>query len=232
MKIKKLGKRYTRKENMATRYKILKTKNSSGEKSVEPITALRGRLYNESEWGQKFPDSQLAISDRWVSGTWVCGNNYHNPSGYYGSYPPKFVEKLYSMFPDAKEILHLFSGSLTKEEVERPMTKVARMDINPKLKPDIVGDAAVSIPVAYDFDLIMADPPYSIEDAEHYGPCLVNKRKVLAACHRVLRPGGTLAWMDQSIPMYRKEDWHWYGIISIYRSTNHRIRGVMLFRKV
>ncbi len=136
------------------------------------------------------------------------------------------------MFPDSKEILHLFSGSLSKKDVEHPTANVARMDINPKLKPGIVGNAEFGIPVAYDFDLIVADPPYSVEDCKHYGVPLCNKRKVLAGCHKVLKKGGTLAWMDQALPMYRKIDWHFYGIITIIRSTNHRVRCVFLFEKI
>jgi hypothetical protein len=137
------------------------------------------------------------------------------------------------MFPDAENILHLFSGSLTKKDVAKGGKTIVRLDINPKLKPDVVANAETFADLRMGgYDLILADPPYSVEDARHYGACLVNKKKVLFQCHKALKKGGTLVWMDQSIPMFRKDEWKWYGVISIYRSTNHRIRGVMLFEKL
>lgn len=203
------------------------------------IPRERAELYAKAY--PEFPDSHFLVSDRWISATWMTGNNYHNPSGYYGSYPPGYLNRIASLFPDAKNVLHLFSGSLTREQVSNAMPNaglILRADIRPEMEPDLLADAeslaeatkSTGIP-GLRFNLILADPPYSVEDAEHYGPPLVNKKKVLEECHKVLEPGGTLAWMDQSVPMFKKEQWNWYGIISMYRSTNHRIRGVMLFEK-
>ena len=163
--------------------------------------------------------------------TWIMGNNYRSASGYYGSYPPGYIIRAYSMFPDARNILHLFSGSLSEKDVEHWQANVVRLDLNPLYEPTVVRPAEATEFADGAFDLIMADPPYSVEDAEHYGRPLCNKRKVLAECHRILEPGGTLLWMDQSQPMFRKTDWHWYGVASIYRSTNHRIRGVFFYER-
>jgi len=214
------------------------------------IPQERANLYAKAF--PEFPDSHFMISDRWISSTWMTGNNYHNPSGYYGSYPPNYLSRIFSMYPDSKTILHLFSGSLKDEELNKQWAKVNynnsdimpaqyRFDRKPELEPDIVGEAndlsslwneQWAMSNNHKLDLILADPPYSVEDAEHYGSPLVNKKRVLEECHKILEPGGTLAWMDQSVPMFRKDMWNWYGIISMYRSTNHRIRGVMLFEKL
>lgn len=204
----------------------------------------RAHLYNNSDFGQQFPDSRFMVSDRWISATWITGNNYKSLSSrseddkpFYGSYPPGWLKRMWTMFPDAKRILHLFSGSLSAADAKPPHAHefALRLDIRAELKPDIVCDAenfAASVKAYAPFDLMPSDPPYSVEDAEHYSTALCNKRKVLDQCHQTLRKGGLLLWMDQSIPMYSKKHWKWVGSISMYRSTNHRIRGVMFFEKV
>lgn len=208
----------------------------------------------------QFSDSHFMMSERWISATWITGNNYHNPSGYYGSYPPGYLSKIFSMFPDSKCMMHLFSGSLKHDDLNEAWSRInwsnnphvkdylpeqILFDRKAELNPDICGEAndlaklweeRQKIVEQRGFrskvDLILADPPYSVEDAEHYGAPLVNKKRVMEQCHEILEPGGTLVWMDQSVPMFRKDMWKWYGIITIYRSTNHRIRGVMLFEKL
>lgn len=203
----------------------------------------RANAYNNSEFGQRFPGSKFMVSDRWISATWILGNNYKSLSArsddnqpFYGSFPPGWLKRMWTMFPDAQRVLHLFSGSLTHESASAPHKAVViRVDSSPEFKPDIQCDAedfGHKVQRFGEFDLIGADPPYSVEDAEHYSKSLCNKRKVLEQCHLVLRKGGVLLWMDQSIPMYSKEKWKWVGVISMYRSTNHRIRGVMIFEKV
>ncbi|MCK9428743.1 MAG: hypothetical protein M0R17_01880 [Candidatus Omnitrophica bacterium] len=203
----------------------------------------RAMLYNDY-FGSKWPDSRFMISDRWISATWFIGNNYKseskrnvNDEPFFGAYPRGYLKRVSCMFPDAVNILHLFSGSLTEEQVHKDLLKhqlAFRVDGDHINMPDAVCEAEkvsnIIIPGSY--DLIFADPPYSVEDAEHYGKCLVNKQKVLQECHKILKPGGSLLWMDQSPPIYAKKDWNFYGTISIYRSTNNRIRGVLMYEKV
>ncbi len=230
---------------------------------------------------------QSSLNGDAIYATWFGGADYKAKGGkdpmtgepYYGQYPAGYLERVFSMFPDAKRILHLFSGALTADRVDEawdssvlkndpgklvdskdghrsrvwPMPRQIRFDRRSEMYPDVLGDAeqlaavlckpeclnldapTQRCPVHNDaakFDLILADPPYSEEDAEHYGTCLVNKKKVVQECAKVLAPGGTLAWMDQA--------WPWvigdyglklYGTISWYRSMNHRVRGIFLFRK-
>lgn len=197
----------------------------------------RARLYNEGEFGTKYPDSKIVVCRTRIFATWFTGNNYQNHSSLYGAYPPDYIRRIATLFPDSRTVLHLFSGSLTKEQVQAvmPNAEIDRLDIRPEAKPDFVADAETFWEEnwgKHTYDLILADPPYSVEDAEHYGPCLCNKKEVFRQCHEALVQGGTLVWMDQSMPMWKKTDWKWYGCINIWRSTNHRCRGVLLFEKI
>lgn len=185
----------------------------------------RAKYYNSAF--PKYPP--LVSTDRWLYGVWMIGNNYRSRANYYGEYPPSYLQRVYSMFPDTQGVLHLFSGSI-KIQHEAEIT----FDINPELKPDVVGDAnrlSNYFESGY-FDLILADPPYSAEDSEHYGTPMINRNSVIKECCKVLVSGGYIVWLDQVLPMYRKDTLLLEGTIGLIRSTNHRFRVVSIFRKI
>jgi len=181
----------------------------------------RARFYHEA-----FPNwPPLRADERWIDGMWILGNNYRG-SGYYGSYPAGYLKRIMVMFPDAERILHLFSGSL-------PPGNYDRLDINPELKPEICADAEQLSQVVKPgyYDLILADPPYSKEDAKRYGYPLVSRNRVVSEVAKVLRDGGYLIWLDQVLPMFRKTELSFCGAIGVIISTNHRFRVSIWFRK-
>lgn len=187
----------------------------------------RIELYNKT-----FPDyPKLTFDKGWISGVWIIGNYYKNESDLYGAYPHSYLKRIMSMFPDCKMVLDLFSGS-----VHEP--NVCSFDINPEHNPTIVGDAhklssyfLLERPHDY-FDLIRADPPYSDEDANHYGTPMVDRKQVVSECYKILKPGGFLVWLDQVFPMFRKAEFKLVGTIGLVRSTNHRVRIAFIFQKV
>lgn len=164
--------------------------------------------------------------DRWMDGMWIMGNNYKT-SGYYGAFPHTYLERVNSMFPDAERVLHLFAGSL-------PKGNYTRFDLTEEKSDGVWGNAEflATHMAGRTFDLIHADPPYSIEDCEHYGCAMVNRNKVVQQCSRILEPGGYLVWLDQVLPMFKKEELSMVGVIGMVKSTNHRFRVVTIFRKL
>lgn len=205
-----------------------------------------------ASYAKAFPDWPPPRTDaRWLDGMWVLGNDYRNKSAIYGAFPPNFLRRVFALFPDAGRILHVFSGSLTDEQVREAwqsvhcgpsdlvMPEQFRYDnaIRPEAEaadPDVIGDAAdlaAHFGSGGQFDLAIADPPYEASDAERYGVKLPNKRKVMAEIAKVVRPGGNLVWLDTSLPMFSKRDWHWWGAIGLVRSTNHRVRLVSMFER-
>jgi len=171
-------------------------------------------------YASTFPSFPAPRTDeRWLDTIWVLGNNYKG-SGFYGAYPPNYIKRVTSMFPDAERVLHLFSGSI-------PDGDYFKFDTD-------IGDAhhLSNYFEPCTFDLIMADPPYSVEDAEHYGTPMINRNTVLRECGIVLDTGGYIVWLDQVLPMFRKAELHLCGLIGIVRSTNHRFRVASIFRKV
>tara|TARA_R100001082_G_C4291834_1_gene128523 strand:+ start:101 stop:673 length:573 start_codon:yes stop_codon:yes gene_type:complete len=174
-----------------------------------------------------FPQSVFVGEDDRLYGTWVMGNNYQVKSTYYGGYPHGYLKRIKALFPDKKNVLHLFSGKVDTEIIEGK-----RVDINPEHQPDYLGNAEeLSSFVNEKFDLILSDPPYSVEDCNHYGTSMIKRNKVLKECVKVLEPEGHLVWLDQVLPMYRKDELKTVGYIGMVKSTNHRFRVITFFEK-
>lgn len=174
-----------------------------------------------------FPRSLFLGGDERCSGIWIMGNDYRVKSEYYGGYPAGYLKRVKALFPDKHKVLHLFSG-----KVDTSAMPGLTVDSNAELKPDFVDNAEslTSVPLEH-FDLVMADPPYSAEDCEHYGVRMVNRNKVMQTLGARLNPGCHVVWLDQVLPMYRKVDFRVEAHIGMVKSTNHRFRVVTVFCK-
>ncbi len=126
--------------------------------------------------------------------------------------------------PWAIEILHCPSGTI--EGVRGITVDKVRDAVR---RPQIVADAC-SLPFQdYSFDLVLSDPPYSDEDAEHYGTGHFPLRKAMREFHRVLRPHGHLALLHVMTPAFSTKLWKWVGMIGVVTGTNSRIRLFSIF---
>lgn len=174
-----------------------------------------------------FPKSLFVSADNRIVGTWIMGNNYKVKSTYYGGYPATYLKRIKALFPDKKSVLHLFSG-----KVDLSAFPGDTVDINPDLNPTYMDNAQTLEKVPLEkYDLILSDPPYSIEDCEHYGTSMVKRNKVMKALSRTVS-GTHIVWLDQVLPMYRKDTFSLDGVIGMWKSTNHRFRGISIFRRI
>lgn len=128
-----------------------------------------------------FPKSLFIAADGRVVGTWIMGNDYRVKSSYYGGYPAGYLRRIRALFPDKHRVLHLFSG-----KVDLTAFPGDTVDIDPQLHPTYIDDAQSlrSVPLER-YELVMADPPYSVEDAEHYGTSMVKRNRVMRALQRL-----------------------------------------------
>ena len=173
-----------------------------------------------------FPKCLFVGPDGRVVGTWIMGNDYRVKSTYYGGYPAGYLRRIRALFPDKTRTLHLFSG-----QVDLAAFPGDTVDINASLKPTYVDDAQTLTRVPLeDYDLVLADPPYSVEDADHYQTTMVKRNVVLRALRR-LPIGAHVVWLDQVLPMYRKDAFEQEAAIGMWKSTNHRFRGITIFRR-
>jgi hypothetical protein len=155
------------------------------------------------------------------------GNSYRVRSAYYGGYPDGYLRRIRGLFPDKSRVLHLFSG-----KVDLKALPGHTVDIRPELEPTFTDDAQrlERVPLEY-YDLALADPPYSIEDAERYQTTMVKRNLVMRALER-LPAGAHVAWLDQVLPMFRKDAFALEAVIGMVKSTNHRFRVITIFRRL
>lgn len=216
----------------------------AGERAKAEGIARRAELYNAA-----FPNRPGLLADAgMVVGTWMIGACYKNPNPLYGAYPKGYLERVHAMFPEARRVLHAFSGGLTYENAKAahdqfgfhvtpraPARDVELVDLKgPEdgRHPTWQGDLHdfCELPDRQGrFDLILADPPYSAGDAEKYGVPMVNRGRVMRSLRKVAARGANLVWLDQVWPMHRKDEWRTWGTIGLVRSTNHRVRMVSMF---
>jgi len=174
-----------------------------------------------------FPRSLFVAEDGRVVGTWIMGNNYTVKSTYYGGYPHGYLKRIKALFPEKKNVLHLFSG-----KVDLSLLAGKTVDINPESGADYIDDAQrlENVPVE-DFDLVMGDPPYSVEDCNHYKTTMIKRNVVMNVLGKRLLSGSHVVWLDQVLPMYRKTDFNLEAVIGMVKSTNHRFRVITIFKK-
>jgi len=178
----------------------------------------RAQMYAEA-----FPNyPPLACDGRWLYGIWMIGNYYKRKYGYYGEYPPSYLKRVLSMFPEANRRLHAFSGVVEDEGS-------IRVDSNLSLQPTCVADARRLPFVDSAFDLCLADPPYTTLDAEKYGTAAVHKPRALRELARVTRSGGHIVWLDLIVPIYSKQVVNMIGNIGLFTGTNRKVRMVSVF---
>lgn len=161
-----------------------------------------------------------------IVGLWVMGNNYTVKSGFYGGYPASYLKRVRALYPDDRKTLHLFSGEVDLKEFPGDT-----VDCDFDRWPTYLDNAEELTKVPLEsYMLVLADPPYSEEDAVHYGSPMVNRNKVLKALER-LPAGAHVVWLDQVLPMYRKDTWDIYARIGMVKSTNHRFRCVTILER-
>ena len=175
-----------------------------------------------------FPCSLFVADDGRVVGTWIMGNDYRVKSGYYGGYPAGYLKRVAALFPDRKRVLHVFSG-----KVDLGAMPGDTVDCNKEMQPSWVADAhdLSGVPL-HEYDLVLADPPYSIEDAERYQTTMIKRNVVMRSLAKGMAPGARVVWLDQVLPMYRKDQWCVEAVIGMVKSTNHRFRVTTIFRRL
>ena len=107
------------------------------------------------------------------------------------SFPPQ-VEKLLSEISAGKSVLHLFGGKAKFG---------MRLDIDPKTRPDVIGDAWLP-PFGRDaFDMVILDPPYNSINQQQKLQLLMTAAWIARECvvwfHTM--------WLDNEGPFMRLE---------------------------
>ena len=145
------------------------------------------------------------------------------PLGIVSLSPITWPSEITTLYPIIKnKTLHLFSGSIPDND------DYDKVDYNTGIDAHTMSDI---LPNNF-YELILADPPYSIEDCDHYGCCMVKRNVVFNECYKIMKKGGILIWLDQVLPQYKKIEFKINARIGMVKSTNHRYRVITIFEKL
>jgi len=134
----------------------------------------------------------------------------------------KLIREL-GLDPKKHKILHPFGGRAQFG---------LRVDINPEVEPDIVGDAHDMHMFKDDkFDLVILDPPYTDEYSEKlFGTGKLNFKKYTAEAVRVAKPKGYIA-MYHFLATPRLDGTNLIMRIFLQTRIWHKLRCVHVYRK-
>ena len=153
----------------------------------------------------------------WLYGVWML-NAYEVLSGYYGGYPGDYLERIRALFPERRNILHVCSG-----KVDLSIMPGDTLDILPERNPTYCTDAQTMEGVPLDqYDLVLADPPYSQEHAKRYHTSMPDRGRIMTALEG-LRPGVYVVWLDERVPKYSGAAFTHEGIIGLSPSTGRQL---------
>lgn len=179
-----------------------------------------------ANWGRTFPDYPPTIySHGWVYGVWYCSKAWVK-NQIYGQYPRRFLDRVLALWPDVPEdrILQVCSGSVTGPGV--------CLDISRQFEPTVQANAEMLPFQDGVFDLILYDPPYSVEDAQHYGlekpPRWHHVRDEFL---RVLSPTGHIGILHKFYPDYRRREMRLRGLIAVITGFLSITRVFSIFEK-
>jgi hypothetical protein len=184
-------------------------------------------MYNIANFQEQFPNSPIMIKDNRLYSIWMEGNYYKRKVAYHGAYPPSFLRRVKALFPNAKKILHVFSGAVEKVDGE------VTIDINPDTNPDVIGDAhklSEYFPENF-FQLAICDPVYNQEHAKIYGCKMPRTHLVMQELYKVVEPLGYVVWLSTHPPLYKRTQWELSGLIMLHCGTNRVVRAVTIMRR-
>ena len=126
---------------------------------------------------------------------------------------------------DSPDILNVFCGTSKCGD---------RVDLNPEVEPDYLVDAHVmSKVIKKQYDFILADPPYSDEEAEElYSTPKLHYKQWTAECDKMLKVGGLLCvYHKYVVPNPSPKRYHVEKRVFIGNRTYHLPRVAIYFQK-
>lgn len=175
-----------------------------------------------------------------ITDIWILGRSKVR---YYGAYPGGFLERARALLGVSIDdaVLHVCSGQVQHYPYRGLGRHDRTIDLDPSLEPHFVGDVREGLPLdgARGWAAILADPPYTEDDAAHYvpGPDHFPKpANLLATCLRTVRPGGRVGMLHYEWPrppaMLDRHPIRCVALIGVINGYANRMRAFSVFEKV
>jgi hypothetical protein len=171
------------------------------------------------------------ITDMWI----LARAKLKGGEKYYGAYLGGFPERARALLGVRidQPVLHVCGGKSRLYPYGRafgPNDKT--LDLDPALHPDFLQDARDPLPAG--FDAILADPPYSEGDAEHYAPGREQYPKpntIIKNAIAALPVGGRVGLIHYVLPSCPK-DAHFVAAVGVICGFNNRVRVYSVFERI
>jgi hypothetical protein len=163
---------------------------------------------------------------------------------YYGAYPSGFLERARALLGVTLDdaVLHVCSGRVRNYPFGGLGPHDRTVDIDPALRPDFVHDCRYSLPPRPDgqhWPAILADPPYTLEDASQYwaGPDVFPQpAALLALCLTYVRPGGRVGFLHYQWPRPPERIGRYavraVALVGVITGYGNNLRGYSVFEKL
>jgi SAM-dependent methyltransferase len=176
-------------------------------------------------WNATFPNYPRTHDEKgWIYGVWYCGTAWTKVK-LHGQYPPGFLKRALALFPEARDIVQVPSGTLTGPGI----TVDAVVD---EVRCPQIQASADAIPLPDDSaDLILSDPPYTPTDSTKYGCKPFPMGGFMREAHRILRPGGHLGMLHLYYPAYHRKNWNLIGLVGVVTGFSRATRIFSILEK-
>lgn len=154
---------------------------------------------------------------------------------YFGSFPGGFPERARVLLGCSidEPVLHVCGGAARFYPYAKGFGKNDKtLDLDPETEPDYLQDARSEYPRG--FRAILADPPYSTEDAKHYRPGEYNYPKpneIVKRSLEALEIGGRVGIIHYQLPGMPKNA-KFLACVGVVVGFQNRIRVFSVFEKI
>ena len=175
------------------------------------------------------------MSYRPICDTWFLARaKLKDGHKYYGAYLGGFPKRARALLGATinEPVLHVCGGMARHYPYQNgfgPNDKT--LDLDPLTEPDFLQDAREAYPAG--FKAILADPPYSEVDAEHYrvgASVYPSPNKIIANALNALPPGGRVGIIHYVLPK-APTNARFVAAVGVMCGFNNRIRVFSVFEK-
>lgn len=170
---------------------------------------------------------------------------------YYGAYPNGFLERARALLgvTPFDPVLHVCGGRARDYPAKPRGFGVfdQTLDLDPSLEPDFLQAATDSLPLmgacecldcaghgGPEWPALIADPPYTEADADHYQPGRVafpSANRILRNMLDVVRPGGRVGMLHYVLPQPPRDGVRFVACVGVIVGYNNRMRVFSVFER-
>ena len=176
------------------------------------------------------------MSYRPITDVWILARS---KVPFYGAYPAGFLHRARALLGVGilDPVLHVCAGSVLHYPYAGFGPNDRTLDINPSLSPDFLQDVMAPLPSSSPFNgepwkAVLADPPYTSEDARHYGEFpFPDPNRLLYNCLQVVSVGNRVGMLHYLWPHPGKLGKE-VAVVAVGTGRNGRARWFTVFERL